>query len=113
MKRFARARPRHTPGTMNKLEQAYAQRLELLKRAGEIQEYHFECIKFKLAPNTFYTPDFMVVAKDGTLEFHETKGFFEDDARVKIKVFASLYPFRVIAVRKEKGEWTIEEISKP
>jgi len=106
--RFAKI-ARHKPGTMNKLEASYAARLELLKAAGEILSYSFECAKFKLAPLTFYTPDFMVIAADGVIEFHETKGFWEDDARVKIKVFAALYPFRVKAITYKKKEWITEE----
>ncbi len=108
MKKFARARS-YTPGVMNKTEAAYAARLELLQRAGEIQSYAFESVKFKLAPLTFYTPDFMVIAADDVVEFHEVKGFWEDDARVKIKVFAAMYPFRVRAITYKKKEWVTEE----
>lgn len=80
-------------GEMNKLEAAYAARLESLK----------------LADNTFYAPDFMVLRPDGEFEMHEVKGFWEDDARVKIKVAAELYPFKFIAARKEKGAWVFED----
>ena len=96
-------------GEMNKLEAAYAARLEGLKLAGEIADYRFECLKLRLADNTFYTPDFMVLRADGTFEMHEVKGFWEDDARVKIKVAAELYPFKFIAARKQKGAWAFEE----
>lgn len=99
----------HKSGQMNKLEAAYAARLESLKLAGEIADYRFECVKFKLADKTFYTPDFMVLRPDGTFELHEVKGFWEDDARVKIKVAAELYPFKFIAARKVKGAWVFEE----
>lgn len=99
----------HKAGEMNKLEAAYAARLESLKLAGEIADYRFECIKLRLADKTFYTPDFMVLRADGTFEMHEVKGFWEDDARVKIKVAAELYPFKFIAARKVKGAWVFEE----
>jgi hypothetical protein len=40
-----------------------------------------------------YTPDFMVIAEDDVVEFHEVKGgFWRDDAKVKIRVAAELYP---------------------
>jgi hypothetical protein len=43
----------------------------------------------------------------------EVKGHWEEDARVKIKVAASIYPFRFIAVtaraRKDGGGWVLEE----
>jgi hypothetical protein len=57
----------------------------------------------RLADKTFYSPDFAVLTKaDGTLEMHEVKGFWQDDARVKIKVAASIYPFKFIAVKAQK-----------
>ena len=86
-------------GQMNKAEQAYAAHLELLKAAGEVLWYRFEGLKLRLADNTFYTPDFAVLAADMVMECHEVKGFWQDDARVKIKVAAELYPFRFKALR--------------
>jgi hypothetical protein len=54
-----------------------------------------------------------VLRGDGSLEVHEVKGFWEDDARVKVKVAASLFPFRFIAVtaiaKKHGGGWKVEE----
>lgn len=96
-------------GKMNKTEAAYAQHLELLKHAGEVLWYKFEAIKLRLADNTFYTPDFLVLMSDGYMQVHETKGFWRDDARVKIKVAASLYPFRFIAVKKKGSGWERED----
>ena len=46
---------------------------------------------------------------DGGREIHEVKGHWTDDARVKIKVAAELYPYyRFSAVRRVKGEWVRE-----
>lgn len=100
---------RRQPGEMNKLEAAWASHLEGLKRADTIAWYEFDAIKLRLAAATFYTPDFFVMRQDGLLEVHEVKGFWEDDARVKIKIAADKYPFRFIAIRKQKGEWVQEE----
>lgn len=99
-------------GAMNKTEAAYGQHLEALRQAGEIDWYAFEPIKLRLADNTFYTPDFGVMAKDGVLELHEVKGFWEDDARVKIKVAADKFPFRFVAVKaeaKKRGGGWVED----
>lgn len=96
------------PGEMNKFETTYAAHLEGLKRAGAILWYSFESVKLRLAKATFYTPDFLVMNRDGEMEFHEVKGFWEDDARVKIKVAAELFPIRFIAITKEKGQWVEE-----
>ena len=112
--RYARGRQKYTPGTMNKTEQAYSDYLLLLKRQGLIEDYWFEGLKLKLANNTFYTPDFFVLSADLTLECHEVKGFWEDDARVKIKVAAERFYFiKFIAMKprpkKEGGGWAKEE----
>lgn len=102
------ARPRYESGKMNNTESAYAQTLEIQKRTGEIVDYKFEKLKFKLADRTFYTPDFFVVRHDG-FEIHEVKGFWRDDARVKIKVAAEMFRwFRFVAVTKKKGSWSFE-----
>ena len=48
---------------------------------------------------------------NGQLEAHEVKGFWEDDAKVKIKVAAELYPFSFVAVtkkpKKHGGGWEL------
>jgi hypothetical protein len=109
------ARPRHEAGRLNGLEKRYAQYLEIRRVVGEIRSYKFECIKFRLAPATFFNVDFLVWMADGSLECHEVKGgFFEDDARVKTKVVATLFPeFKFIVARekdRKRAEWTFEEL---
>lgn len=96
---------------MNKLEAMYAAHLEVLRRAGKIIFWRFESAKFRLADRTWYTPDFYIMRQDGTLEIHETKGFWEDDARVKIKVTAEQFPELVfVAVQWDKSAkcWKFE-----
>lgn len=97
---------------MNKLEEKYAACLELGRRAGSILEYKFESVKLRLADKTFYTPDFMVVNADGVLEMHEVKGFWEDDARVKIKVAAETFPFHFKAITHKRGQWEVENFKE-
>lgn len=86
-------------GTMNKTEIAYGTHLELLRQSGYVAWFKFEGIKLRLADNTFYSPDFAVMMSDGRMQMHEVKGFWQDDARVKIKVAADLYPFEFIAIK--------------
>ncbi|MCK9570031.1 DUF1064 domain-containing protein [Candidatus Pacearchaeota archaeon] len=111
--KYAHGRPRHTPGAMNKTEQAYSDYLTFLLRGGDIEWFKFEGIKLRLADKTFYTPDFFVMANDGTLEAHEVKGHWEDDAKVKIKVAAAMFPIKFIAIKpkakKYGGGWEEEE----
>lgn len=96
-------------GAMNQTEKAYGERLAMLQRAGEVAWYKFEGVKLRLACNTFYTADFFVMLANGEMEVHEVKGFWQDDARVKIKIAAELYPFRFIAVTRKNKEWITEE----
>lgn len=100
-------------GTMNKTESAYAQTLEQRRVAGEVVWFKFEGMKLRLADNTFYSPDFAVMLANGQLEQHEVKGFWQDDARAKIKIAADMYPFRFIAIKarpkKDGGGWAEEE----
>jgi len=112
MNKGLRALGRLKTGEMNKTEMAYEAHLFVRKAAGEVLWYKFEGIKLRLADNTFYTPDFAVMLTNGQLELHEVKGFWQDDARVKIKVAADLYPMQFIAVqpkpKKEGGGWKFE-----
>lgn len=47
------------------------------------------------------------------MELHEVKGFWQDDARAKIKIAAAMFPFRFFAVKvktkREGGGWDVEE----
>ena len=108
------AKGRLAPGVMNATEQAFAQHLEMLKRAGEIVSYDFEKETFKLGKSCTYTPDFRVLLPDGSIIFYEVKGYWLDDAKVKIKVAAEQNRmYRFIAVmkktKKEGGGWSETE----
>ena len=107
-----RALGRMKTGAMNKTEAAYERDLRDAQALGDIKWYLFEGVKLRLADNCFYTPDFIVLASDDVLECHEVKGFWTDDARVKIKVAAQRFPFRFKAVqaeaKKRGGGWKVE-----
>lgn len=100
-------------GQMNKTEAAYAQELEARKNAQELLWYVFEGVTLKLADGCRYTPDFAVLRADGVMEMHEVKGYWQDDAKAKIKVAADKFPFKFIAVykrpKKDGGGWKVEE----
>lgn len=105
-----RARTRHVPGKMNGLEARYAAHLDELQDIGAILIYRFETVKLRLADKTFLTVDFWVVKHDGSVELHEVKGHWEDDARVKIKVAAEMFhEFRFFGVTwNRRFGWTYE-----
>jgi hypothetical protein len=99
---------------MNKTEAEYAQLLEFRRLAGEIKAWGFERIKLRLADRCWYTPDFDVLRIGGELEFHETKGFFREDARLKVKFAAKDFPrYRFIVLtripKRKGGGWAVEE----
>lgn len=102
-------------GRMNKTEEAYSIRLESLKQAGEILDWKFHPMNVRLADNTFYEIDFLVVAKDRELQIHETKGTYTTEVgNIKIKLCAEVLPwFRFIKCikqsKKDGGEWVFKE----
>ena len=100
------------PPKMNKTEAAYGAVLELRKRGGEIAWYAYEGITLKLAPDTRYTPDFAVMLAGGEIELHEVKGFFREDAKLKCKLAAELFPFPILVVRKVTGGWDVQRIGR-
>ena len=105
---IGRFKPRFGPRPekgMNKLEERYGKYLDGLKMAGEIIDWRYEALKLRLADKTFYTPDFIVLFTD-RIELHETKGFMQDDANVKIKVAASQYwYFKFVLVQWKQKKW--------
>ncbi|HEX7906244.1 MAG TPA: DUF1064 domain-containing protein [Chitinophagaceae bacterium] len=96
-------------GNMNKTEAAYSQHLQNLQKSGEVIWFEFEPINLKLADKCFYRVDFLVMTKTRHLECHEVKGFWTDDALVKIKTAAAKFPFRFISVKLVKGQWEVRE----
>lgn len=101
---------------MNKTEQAYADMLEARRLAGDIRGWEYERHTLKIASDTRYTPDFEVVNKSGEIEFHEVKGHWRDDAKVKIKAAADRFRhYAFFAVFREPrnrgGGWKIEDFS--
>lgn len=112
MKHYALGRLK--TGAMNKTEQAYADYLSQLQAVGGILWHKFEGMKFRLADNTFFSPDFAVMLPNGEIHIKEVKGYMMDDANVKIKVAAAQFPFRFFIVRtkakKDGGGWVETEV---
>lgn len=77
-------------------EANYARYLRFLKEHGEILDWEYE-------PETFifhgvtrnplsYTPDFKVTELDGSVVYHEIKGWMDSKSRSKLKRMAKFYP---------------------
>lgn len=105
----ARVEPRAV-AYKSKLEEVYALWLEAEKRRGAIREWAYEAESLRLGQGAWYQPDFRVVTSEGFVEMHETKGFWREAARVRIKAAAALHPYRFKAIQKDKAlGWKVEE----
>jgi len=80
----------------SKKEVVYAKMLEAKKVAGKIVDWAYE-------PQTFYfegekrgpvnyKPDYSVTENDGTVTWHEVKGWMDQRSKSKIKKFKKYFP---------------------
>lgn len=126
----ARARS-HTPGKMNETESAYARELARRQLEEGVSDFLFEGVSLEIGNRCWYTPDFLVIYRDGSIDFAEVKAWWNpskakaaagekgkvgwrEDARIKIKAAAARFPwFRFVATWMEPGKpgWQIEEFS--
>ena len=90
----------------SKLESRYAAHLDLLVKAGEIKAWFYEPMVLKLADDSRYRPDFLIVLPGGLErkpEIHETKGKWTKsrrDSMVRLKwaaqKYGDVFTFRLI-----------------
>lgn len=104
--------PRRQPGVMNRYEAAYA---EVLTADPSVFEWWFEKMRFVIGEKCSLTPDFVIQRTSGALEIHDVKGgFVRDDALVKLKVVASVFPYPVyMAIKRPKrdgGGWELKRV---
>lgn len=92
---------------LNKTERAYLDYL----RALNPQWLGIQNITLKLGYDTRYTPDFFGIDTLGVIHAREVKGFWRDDAKVKIKVAARLFPWiKFTVAMKTKTGWSHTEV---
>lgn len=102
-----------TPGTMNAWEKEHARTLFDRHQADEISGYYYERFRFEIGHRCLYIPDFVILHSNGTFGAEEVKGFMRDDANVKIKVAARMYPQIVFTLwTKKDGDWTCKAVRK-
>jgi hypothetical protein len=100
---------------LNKTEQEWADILEQKRAAGEILWWKAHPFNVRLADDTFYRIDFLVLRSDMVLEIHETKGeYVTDKGQMKIKLCAEVLPVFVMVKmtkqsKKNGGGWKREE----
>ena len=105
-----------TTNKINKTEEKYADHLKDKLTEGSIIDYKYEPFGIRLAQHRcHYHPDFLVVYPD-RFAVHEVKAYsrktkkprWEDDAIVKFKVAANLYPFwefKIVYFNTDTGQW--------
>lgn len=86
-------------------EANWARYLNWLIQFGEVQSWAFEPETFEFKNirrgTRFYTPDFRVVNKDGSVEYHEVKGWMTPESRTRLKRMAKYYPaVKIIVIDK-------------
>lgn len=81
-------------GIDSKYEARYLKILEDRKYLGQIRSFYLKPGSFRLGIGCHYEPDFLVIAQDGTVEYHEVKGRtrFAAASMTKIKAAAYQYP---------------------
>ncbi len=77
-------------------EMNYACRLVFLKKRGRIKDWEYETDTFwfeKIKRGVrSYTPDFKIFNNDGTIEYHEVKGWMDPRSKTKLKRMKIYYP---------------------
>lgn len=96
----------------SKLEEAYWNHLADLQAQGAIHSFSLKPEKLRLADGSYYTPDFRVITNEGFVQFHETKGFMREAARVRLLVAAELHPYPFLLVKKSGASFTVERYGK-
>lgn len=71
-----------------------------------------QAMTFKLGDDCRYTPDFIEISQEDKFIAWEVKGFMRDDALVKLKVAARMFPFLdFYVVKRIKGSWETKKIN--
>lgn len=84
-------------------EANYARYLQWLKARKEIRDWQYEADMFEFPHirrgTRFYTPDFKVIKADGSVEYHEVKGYMDQKSRTALKRMARYYPdVRIVVI---------------
>jgi hypothetical protein len=92
----------------------FAMFLQLLRDNGEIDEWRYHPLKFRIAKNCTYEPDF-ITRKGKEFTVYEVKGSWKQkgarDSRTRLEVAAFMYQwFSWKAAICEKGVWCFEPI---
>lgn len=98
-------------------EANYACYLEWLKTLGEIKEWEHEAETFWFHEikrgSITYLPDFRVTENNGSVAFHEVKGWMDDRSKIKLKRMAKYYPHvRVVLIDASAYKALSQKVSR-
>lgn len=92
---------------LNKTERARLEYLRMLR----MPHLMIQSVTLKLAFDCRFTPDFSYIDENGRLTLEDVKGFQREDALIKAKVAARLFPFfRFVIVKKVGSGWDMSEV---
>lgn len=88
-------------------EANYARYLNWLVSIGEIQSWQYEADTFEFTRikrgSKFYTPDFKIVEKDGSVVYHEIKGWMDAVSKTKLSRMAKYHPeIKLIVIDRDQ-----------
>lgn len=87
-------------------EANWARYLNFLQSQGQIISWAYEpeTFEFPIKRGTrFYTPDFKVILPDGSVEYHEVKGYMTPESKTRAKRMAKYYPrIKIVMVERER-----------
>lgn len=95
----------------SKWEAAYAAHLDLLVRMsvhpqlGSVVSWAYEPDTLVCAGGTKYTPDFRVTFPGRREEYHEVKGFFRPQDRVRVREALAVSTLPIVLVSRKRGQW--------
>lgn len=97
-------------------EANWARYLNWLKYLGEIVSWEYEPDTFEFSKvrrgTRFYTPDFKIVNKDGSVEYHEVKGWLDAKSKTRAKRMAKYYQeIKVVMIDKAHYRSVAKKVS--
>lgn len=101
-------KPSNDEAKLNKTERAWLDEL----RIRNPKFLGVQSMTFKLGDDCRYTPDFVEISQEDKFIAWEVKGFMRDDALVKLKVAARMFPFLdFYIVKRIKGSWETKKVN--
>lgn len=93
-------------------EANYARYLNFLISSGAIKKWEYEPDRFEFPikrGTRSYTPDFKITNPDGSIEYHEVKGWMDKKSKTRLKRMAQYYPDVKLVVVDGKSYKEIEK----